>query len=264
MDTLSDALPSAMTLLLRRFKDNVPLTPDELPIVREVGWEIRTVRRRQAILTEGAKNRAVYFLIDGFLIRYRILRDGQRQIVDLAIPGDFAGVPSCFFLDALYTIKALTNATVATVPLERLVALFETHPRLAAKIFWSFSCDAAIHAEHLIVIGRRAAHERIAHFLLELLTRLQAVGLADERSFELPLSQEVIGDALGLSLAYVNRVLRRLADDRLVSIKDQKVTINDVDELAFMADFERSYLKPLPISEFGAVSSPAMAVEGRA
>ncbi|MFZ2005335.1 MAG: Crp/Fnr family transcriptional regulator [Stellaceae bacterium] len=263
METLLDAPPSAVTQLLRRFKDSVPITPDELPVVRELGWEIRTVRRRQAILTEGAKNRAVYFVLDGYLIRYRILRDGQRQIVDLAIPGDFAGVPSCFFQDSLYTIKALTNATVAVAPLERLVALFETQPRLAAKIFWSFSCDAAIHAEHLIVVGRRAAHERIAHFLLELLTRLQAVGLADEHSFELPLSQEVIGDALGLSLAYVNRVLRRLADDGLVTIKDQKVTISDVDELAFMADFERGYLKPLPISEFGTASWNTIGVESR-
>lgn len=250
METLLDASASAVTLLLRRFKQNVPLTPDELPIVREIGWEIRSVRRRQAILTEGAKNRAVYFVVDGVLIRYRILRDGQRQIVDLAVPGDFAGVPSCFFNDSLYTIKALTAATVAVVPLERLVALFETHPRLAAKVFWSFSCDAAIHAEHLIVVGRRAAHERIAHFLLELLTRLQAVGLADECSYELPLSQDVIGDALGLSLAYVNRVLRRLADDGLVFIKDQKVVINDVEELSALADFEQSYLRPLPLSEF--------------
>ena len=255
MAPLADAQPSALTLLLQRFKHSVPLTPDELPVVREIGWEIRHIRRRQSILTEGAKNRAVYFVVDGFLIRYRILRDGQRQIVDLAIPGDFAGVPSCFFTDALYTIKALTNATIAMVPLERLVGLFETHPRLAAKVFWSFSCDAAIHAEHLIVIGRRSAHERIAHFLLELLTRLQAVGLADESSYELPLSQDVIGDALGLSLAYVNRVLRKLSDEHLVSIKDQRVTINDVEELAFMADFERSYLKPLPISEFGAAAS---------
>ena len=259
METLTSVPPSAVTQLLRRFKDNVPITPDELPVVREIGWEMREIRRRQSILTEGSKNRAVYFVVDGFLIRYRILRDGQRQIVDLALPGDFAGVPSCFFHDALYTIKALTNATVAVVPLEKLVGLFETHPRLAAKIFWSFSCDAAIHAEHLIVVGRRSAHERIAHFLLELLTRLQAVGLADENSFELPLSQEIIGDALGLSLAYVNRTLRRLADERLVTIKDQKVTITDVEELAFMADFERSYLKPLPITEFGVSNWSALA-----
>lgn len=254
MEMLLDAPRSAVAALLRRFNHGVPLTPDELPVVSEIGWDIRAVRRRQAILTEGAKNQAVYFVIDGFLIRYRILRDGQRQIVNLVLPGDFAGVPSCCFLDALYTIKALTNATVAMLPLERLVALFRTHPRLAAKIFWSFSSEAAILTEHLIAVGRRSADERIAHFLLELLTRLQMVGLADERSYELPLSQDVIGDALGLSLAYVNRVLRRLADDGLVSIKDQKVTIKNVEELSLLADFEHNYLKPLPISDFADAS----------
>jgi CRP-like cAMP-binding protein len=177
----------------------------------------------------------------------------------LSIPGNFAGDPSCFFHDALYTIKAMTNAVVATVPMERLVALFETHPRLAAKIFWSISSQSAIVSEHLVAVGRRSAHERIAHFLLELLARMQAVGLADERSYELPLRQDVICDALGLSLAYVNRVLRKLADDGLVDIKDQKVIINDVEELSAMADFENHYLKPLPISQFMPAAAGGMA-----
>jgi CRP-like cAMP-binding protein len=254
MEPLTDAPPGAIALLSRRLNDNVPLTPEELPILREIGWEIRGVRRRQAVITEGTKNRAVYFVLDGFLIRYRILRDGQRQIVNMVLPGDFAGVPSSLLLDALYTIKALTDATIAVLPLDRLVALFETQPRLAAKLFWSFSSETAVLAEHLIVVGRRTAHERIAHFLLELLTRLQMVGLADECSYDLPLSQDVIGDALGLSLAYVNRVLRRLADDGLVSFKDQKVTINNVEELSSLADFEHSYLKPVPISAFADAS----------
>lgn len=243
--------PGAMTLLLRRFTKNIPLNPSELPVLRDIGWDIRRIRRRETIITEGTKNRAVYFIVDGLMMRYRILRDGRRQVVNLLIPGDFAGVPGCFFLDALYSIRALTDATVAMVPLERLVALFEIRPQLAAKIFWSFSCDTAIHAEHLVVIGRRTAFERIGHFLLELLSRLQAMGLADNNSFDLPLSQEVIGDALGLSPAYVNRVLRQLADENLVVIKDQRVAIQNVDELATLADFERDYLKPLPISGFG-------------
>jgi CRP-like cAMP-binding protein len=215
---------------------------------------MRAVRRRQAILTEGNKHRSVFFVIDGFLIRYRILRDGQRQVVNLVLPGDFAGVPSCFFGGALYSIKALTPATIATVPLDRVVALFDTQPRLAAKIFWSFSTDVARYVEHLIVVGRRSARERVAHFLLELLLRLQQVGLADECSYELPFSQEVIGDALGLSLAYVNRVLRRLTDDGLLVLKEQKIVIKDLEELTYLADFDRQYLEPLPLSAFAAAS----------
>ena len=94
------------------------------------------------------------------------------------------------------------------------------------------------------------------------------MGLADQRSFDLPLSQEALGDAVGLSPAYVNRVLRRLADERLVAIKDQRVVINDVAALSALADFEHSYLEPLPIWEFGDAAwwAPAVAtrIESRA
>src|SRR5262249_15403337 len=156
----------ASASLLQRFNLNVPLSSDEIPNLMDIGWEIKRINQRQIIINQGMANSSVYFIIEGFFIRYRILREGQRQIVKLLLPGDFAGVPSCFFHDALYTIKALTPATVAVAPLERLIELFETRPRLAGKIFWSFSCDAAVHAEHLILVGRRSALERVAHFLL--------------------------------------------------------------------------------------------------
>jgi CRP-like cAMP-binding protein len=138
----------------------------------------------------------------------------------------------------------------APIPLPKLTGLFDTHPRLAAKLFWGFACDAAISAEHVITLGRRSAPERVAHLLLELLTRLQAIGLADERSYRLPLTQEIIGDALGLSMPYVNRVLHQLRDDGLVRIKDQTVIIDNIEELSALADFEHTYLRPQPIAEF--------------
>ncbi len=71
--------------------------------------------------------------------------------------------------------------------------------------------------------------------------------LADERSFYLPLTQELIADALGLSIPYVNQVLRQLRGDGLVRIKDKVIVINDVEALSALVDFERNYLKPLSI-----------------
>jgi CRP-like cAMP-binding protein len=117
------------------------------------------------------------------------------------------------------------------------------------KIFWSFSCESAIYAEHIVNIGRRSALERIAHFFLELLVRLQMVGLADERSYRIPLTQELIGDALGLSIPHVNRVLRRLREDQLVVVEDQRVTIKDIEALSELADFEPSYLSRFSVRE---------------
>jgi CRP-like cAMP-binding protein len=240
----------AAAQLARKYVGSIPFSEDEQAALRELTSSVRAVRRREDILTEGKKYRALFLVSEGVLMRYRILRDGRRQILNLVIPGDFAGVPGCLFENALYSIKALTDAVLSTIPIDRLFALWETRPSLAAKIFWSFSSEAAVYAEHLIIVGRRSALERIAHFLLELLARLQAVGLADESSYYIPLSQELIGDMLGLSLPYVNRVLRQLAEEGLVTIKDHKVTILDVEALASLADFEPGYLKPLAISEF--------------
>ncbi len=227
----------------------LPLAATEAAILLNLPSNSRNVRRGQEIISEGRRSSTVFIVTEGIAIRYRILHGGQRQIINFVLPGDFAGVPGCFFESALYSIKTLTNVALSPIPLSRLVKLFETHPRLAAKLFWTFTCELAIYAEHLIAVGRRSAVERVAHFLLELLTRMQLIGLADERSYRLPLTQETIGDALGLSIPYVNRVLRQLRDDGLVRISDQEVTIGNMDALATLADFEHTYLRPLSISD---------------
>jgi len=218
------------------------LSADDCEILDTLQAATRAVRRNRDIVTEGRNYETMFVLLEGTAIRYRILRDGRRQILNILLPGDFVGFPGCFFENALYAITALTDAVVCPVPFAVLIGLFERRPRLAATIFWSFACEAAIYAEHLIDVGRRSALERVAHFLLELLTRLRIVGLADERSYRLPLTQELIADALGLSVPHVNRTLRRLRDDGLVTIEEQRVMINDIDALSALADFERTYL----------------------
>jgi CRP-like cAMP-binding protein len=209
----------------------------------------RNLRPGQEIVSEGRRCNSVFLILDGFAIRYRILRDGQRQILNFLLPGDFAGVTNCHFGTAIFSIKMLTHATAAPIPLPKLMSLFDTHPQLAAQLFWLFAVGEAVVAEHLIAVGRRPAPERMAHLLLELLNRLQPIGLADERSFRLPLTQEIIADTLGLSIPYVNRVLQQLRAAGLVRISDHVVTIENIEELSALADFEQTYLKPLSITE---------------
>jgi CRP-like cAMP-binding protein len=228
--------------LTRKMAQIIPLSAAQSALLNELQSATRSVRRHREIVTEGHTYDGVFVLIEGIAIRYRILHDGRRQILNLVLPGDFIGFPGCFFETALYSITALTDTVVSPVGFSRLIGLFDSHPRLATAIFWSFAREAAIFNEHLIDLGRRSALERVAHFLLELLVRLQAIGMADESSYRLPLTQELIGDALGLSVPYVNRTLRQLRDDGLVVIKEQQITILDVAALSALADFERAYL----------------------
>jgi len=243
--------------LTRKLGRWLTLAPDEISILNDLQSVTRVIRRNREIVTEGRKYDALLILMDGVSIRIRVLRDGRRQILNIALPGDFIGFPSTFSRRALYSIIALSDCVVAPVSFARLLGLFDSQPRLAAAIFWSFACEAAMYAEHLIDVGRRSAVERVAHFLLELLIRLQVIGLADECSFRMPLTQELIGDALGLSVPHVNRTLRQLRDDQLVSIEEHMVIIKDVEALSAMADFERSYLDQFRLPEviFGPTGS---------
>jgi CRP-like cAMP-binding protein len=247
------ALARQMTPLTRKLAWFAELSPDDVEILDALLSSSRPVRRNRDIISEGRPYETMFVLREGSAIRYRLLRDGRRQILNILLPGDFVGFPGCFFESALYAITAITDASVCPVTFTALIGLFEHRPRLAATIFWSFACEAAIYAEHLIDIGRRSALERVAHFLLELLTRLRIVGLADESSYRMPLTQELIADALGLSLPHVNRTLRQLRNDGLVRLEDQRVVINDVAALSSLADFEQSYLSRfrIPVAPAG-------------
>ena len=250
MEPLMPAGDSAVIgALSRKMASSGLLSPDESAVLRSFEANPRPLRRRQEFITEGRKYQNLFVILEGISIRYRVLRNGTRQIVGIILPGDFAGVPGCLFESALYSVRTLTDSVVSPVPLTRVIELFDIQPRLAAKLFWSFTCDAAVFAERLIAVGRLSALERVAHFVIELLTRMQAIGLADERSFAIPLTQELIGDALGLSVPHVNRVLRQLRDDEILKIKEGTVIVKDVDALSELADFERTYLQPLSVSE---------------
>jgi CRP-like cAMP-binding protein len=248
--TRSGAAPARQKRLLNH-KLSPSLPPDIAEAARLLDLKAvsRTVRPGQEIVSEGKRCTSVFLITQGVAIRYRILRDGRRQILRFVLPGDFAGGHSCFFPTALFSVKALTHTEISPIPLPKLIGLFDSHPRLAIELFRLFACEATILAEHLITVGRQSAQERVAHLLLELLVRLQLVGLADERSYRLPLTQEMIGDALGLSIPYVNRVLQQLRQGGLVTIKDQLVVIENIEELSALADSDQLYLKPLSIAE---------------
>jgi CRP-like cAMP-binding protein len=243
------AKPSVAKPLTRKLSRLVTFAPEEIAMLDALQSATRVIRRNREIMSEGRKYDALLILMDGVAIRSRVLRDGRRQVLNIALPGDFIGFPSAFSQRALYSISALNDCAVAPVPFPQLFSLFDAQPKVAAAIFWSFAREAAMYAEHVIDVGRRSALERIAHFLLELLTRLQVIGLADDRSFRMPLTQELIGDALGLSVPHVNRTLRQLRNDELVSIEEHVVIIKDAEALSALADFEGSYLDQFRLPE---------------
>jgi CRP-like cAMP-binding protein len=210
----------------------------------EGGYGARSMRiqKNKDVVIAGSHYESVYAVHDGWLFRYKILLNGSRQIVDFILPGQFFGLQACLFKRSLYSVATVTEASLSTVPLGVIDKVFEQNLELSKVLFWSAVCESAILGEHLIDAGRRSAYERVSHLLLELFVRLTRVGMTEGMTFYMPLTQELIGDALGLTTVHVNRTLRSLRADKLIEIDGKSITILDFEALSLLSDFENSYL----------------------
>jgi CRP-like cAMP-binding protein len=158
------------------------------------------------------------------------------------IPGDFLGLRSVLFRTADHNIEPITKVKATEFIASELLSAFAQTPRLAVGFLWAASRDEAMVVEHLVSLGRRTALERTAHFFLELSARLKLVGLGTREGYNCPLSQYNLADLLGLSAIHVNRVLRHLREEGLMTFQSRRVTFHDVERLALLANFDSSYL----------------------
>jgi CRP-like cAMP-binding protein len=237
--------------LTRKLACFVSLSATEIALLNELQSSMRTVRRNGLIAREGRRVDNFSVIMEGIAIRYRALKDGRRQIIDFILPGDLIHIGCGISLNSsIYSVAALTNLEVSDIENLQMQNFITNNPHLAIQLIWWMSCESAIYAERIVDLGKRSATERLAHFFMEMLIRLQAVGLADECSYRLPLSQRLIGDAVGLTHDHLGRVLRRLRDDNLVAIEDQRVSIKDIKRLSELADFEPGYLTGISVRGF--------------
>jgi CRP-like cAMP-binding protein len=205
----------------------------------------RLVKRRRDLVVIGSEYRSLCFVRDGYAIRYQLLRSGKRQILNVVLPGDVIGFPVSFFDRSTYAVVAVSDLTYNSCPLDSYVRLCREQPQFGLALSWLAAHEAAIYAEHIVDLGRRTPLERLAHFLLEVHARLLAVGRAEAESFELPFSQEVMADALGLSVPHLNRVMQQLRGDQLITSHARRVELTDMTGLQMLAQYQPLGLAPI-------------------
>src|SRR6476620_3721240 len=207
----------------------------------------RLVKKRKDLDVVGDEYHNLCFVKDGYAIRYKLLRSGKRQILNVILPGDVIGFPVSFFDHSIYSIVAVSDLTYNICSLDAYVRLCYEQPQFGLALSWLAAQEAAIYAEHIVDLGRRTPLERLAHFLLEIHVRLLAVGRAEAASFHLPFSQEVMADALGLSVPHLNRVMQQLRADQLVSSRSRAIELNDVTRLQTLAQYQPLDLALIPV-----------------
>jgi CRP-like cAMP-binding protein len=195
------------------------------------------------IYHQGDPAGAVYNVLAGWLCLYQMLADGRRQLVHFALPGAVIGLEPDGIATRIHDAVAQTDVTVCVIPRKSLAALRQRFNRLNERFLWLVERDEALAYEHLTSLGRHTADERIAHLLLELFCRVKARFPSHPGDIiELPLTQDVIADAVGLTAIHVNRTLRALREAGILEVRRRQLRILDIAKLTEMAGLTESVI----------------------
>jgi CRP-like cAMP-binding protein len=227
--------------LIAKLETLASLPADDREALDDLCADARDMGARRNIIREGDRPDHVHLMVEGWAARYKLLPDGARQITAFLIPGDFCDLHITILGEMDHSIITLTPAKVAFIPRGRMTALTE-RPHVAKAMWWATLVDEAVLRTWIVNVGRRDAFEAVGHLFCELYVRMKNVGLVDEDSFELPLTQEEIGDALGLTPVHVNRVLQRLRAEKLISLKSRSLVLLDYARLEKVSGFNPNYL----------------------
>lgn len=204
------------------------------------------VKKRQDLIIFGHEYRHLCFVREGYAIRYRLLRNGKRQVLNVVLPGDIIGFPVSFLDRSNYSVVAVSDLEYNFCRLETYVDLCYQRPQFGLALSWLAMRETATYAEHLVGLGRRTPIERLAHFLLEIHARLLEVQRADAGGFDLPFSQEIMSDVLGLSVPHLNRMMQQLRAEKLITSRARYIELTDLPGLQTLAQYQPLDLAPIP------------------
>lgn len=231
-----------LAAMLRKFETRAQLDDADRQALLSLPHRVVTLQPHTYLSREGSQPPYSCLLISGFSYRQKLTVDGSRQILSVHVPGDFIDLESSLLNIADHNIQILTLSEVALVPHEAINALLGQHPRIARAMWIDTLIDSSIFREWITNVGRRDARTRIAHLLCEFARRLEVAGLADAYGYELPMTQEQLADATGLTAVHVNRVLKALDQDGLIVREKRFVRIPDWKRLRDVGGFSELYL----------------------
>lgn len=205
-------------------------------------YTLRTLEPATYTVREGDPPLQCAVLLSGFAYRQKILGDGARQIVGIHVPGDTLDLQNLFLGVSDHNVQTLTRADVAFIPRVELQRLARERPAVGHAFFVDTLVEGSIFREWIANVGRRDARARLAHLLCEFAMRLEMAGLSEQTSYQLPMTQEQLADAVGLTPVHVNRTLRMLDAEGLLRRDKRRIVIPDWLKLREVADFSTRYL----------------------
>jgi CRP-like cAMP-binding protein len=234
--------PLGLERVVRRLETRVRLDAADRAAIHALPVTNRMLEPAAYMVREGEAVESCILLLSGFAYRHKVTGDGQRQILSVHMPGEFLDLQNSLLGLADHNVQALTRCEVAMVPVSALRTLAEARPQVGRAMWIDTLIDAAIFREWIVNVGRRDSMSRLAHLLCEFALRLEAAGLASDRRYELPMTQEQLADCTGLTPVHVNRVLKEMGHQGLIARDKRAVEILEWDRLRHIGDFNTRYL----------------------
>jgi CRP-like cAMP-binding protein len=235
-------LRPALALLMRRLDTVTVLERQDREILGALPIEIAAFEDNHDIVREGEHRDRCFVVLKGLIGSYKLTGEGARQIPSFYVPGDMPDMQSIHLSRMDVGFRTLMPCRIGFVS-HAAIRLACAQSFTLIEAFWRMTLiDASIFREWLTNIGQRNALARLAHVFCELFVRLKAVGLVPDHSFDLPLTQQELGDAIGTSSVHVNRVLQELRKEGLIVFREGRLTIPDWSRLTEVGDFDPAYL----------------------
>jgi CRP-like cAMP-binding protein len=228
--------------LVRKLSLHAPLSQEDQAAVLALPHALRNLELGQYVVREGDVPTHSCLVVSGFAIRHKIAGNGGRQIVNIHLSGDMVDLQNSLLTTADHNVQALSRMSAAFIPRESIVELAFSRPAVGKALWLETLVEGSISREWITNIGRRDAQTRVAHLLCEFAYRLDAVGIGPECNYELPMTQEQLADAIGLTPVHVNRTLKALDAAGLTKRSKRSVVIQDLQKLAEFGDFRSTYL----------------------
>lgn len=235
---------SALELMVRKLEYRVKLSSADRAALLSLPHALKRLDSQHYIVRERDQATHCCLMVSGFSVRHKIVAGGLRQIVAIHMAGEMVDLQNSMLGCADHSVQMLTRGEVAMIPREEIDRVASERPAVGRAMWIDTLVDGSIFREWIANVGRRNARTRIAHLFCEFGLRLQHAGIAEQTGYELPMTQEQLGDATGLTSVHVNRTIRALEADGLIGRRSspRSINIGDWKKLAAEGDFDSGYL----------------------
>ncbi len=237
-----DNVDSIFEPFLKRLRVSTEIDGADEAAVRSLPIAMKRMRGGEPIVSLGDRPSACCLVVDGFVLRSKIVGSGHRQVLSFHQPGDIPDLHGLFLHVMDHDVSTLGECVLGFIPHPAVRQIIRHRPNVAQALWRDTLTDAAIFREWICNIGQRDATSRVAHLVIELYTRLKAIDRTDGLSFSFPFTQALLADAIGTSVVHMNRVIQELRGQNVLEMERGRISILDEAKLRQIADFDVLYL----------------------